>query len=68
MPSSVIRSFRYEPPTHTLEIAFTRGRRYRYFDVPENLVAEMKTARSKGEFFNAHIRDRFRFSHDPWPR
>ena len=64
MPSSVIRSFRYEPPTHTLAITFTSGRRYRYFEVPESLFAEMKAAPSKGEFFNALIRDRFRFSHD----
>ena len=60
MPSSVIRSFRYEQPSHTLAITFVSGRRYRYFDVPETLAEAMETARSKGEFFNEKIRDRFR--------
>jgi lysyl-tRNA synthetase class 2 len=61
MPSSVIRHFCYHPAERRLEILFQTGRRYSYLEVPQDIFAAMKTAFSKGEFFNAHIRDRFRF-------
>jgi len=61
MPSSVIRNFRYLPRERQLEIVFVTGRRYLYLEVPEKTYAAMREAFSKGEFFNAHIRDRFAF-------
>ena len=64
MPSSVIRSYRYEPAQRRLELQFVSGRRYRYHDVPEETWHQMREAFSKGEFFNAHIRDRFRFTRE----
>jgi lysyl-tRNA synthetase class 2 len=59
MPSSVIRRFRYKD--RVLEIEFVSGRRYRYLDVPAAVYREMCNSRSKGEFFNARIRNRFSF-------
>ena len=64
MPSSVIRDFRYAPERSELHVAFTTGRRYRYFEVPAEIVEAMQAAFSKGEFFNRHIKDRFRFERD----
>lgn len=64
MPSSVIRRFRYVPEEARLEITFTTGRRYSYWNVPPELPDAMTRAFSKGEFFNAHIRDQFRFTRD----
>jgi hypothetical protein len=64
MPSSVIRHFRYEPEHRRLELLFVSGRRYRYHDVPEETYLSMKRAFSKGEFFNSHIRDRFRHTRE----
>ena len=61
MPSSVIRSFRYLPAEKALEVIFVTGRRYRYLKVPEKLHRQMRAAFSKGEFFNAHVRDHFAF-------
>ena len=61
MPSNVIRSFKYEPATRKLLIVFQTGRRYDYQDVPEETYLGMLNSSSKGEFFNAHIRDRFTF-------
>jgi lysyl-tRNA synthetase class 2 len=61
MPSSVIRAFHYRPEDHALDVIFVTGRRYRYLGVPENLHRQMREAFSKGEFFNAHIRDHFPF-------
>jgi hypothetical protein len=61
MPSTVIRAFHYDTASHELLIIFQSGRRYTYQDVPLELFQAMKAAFSKGEFFNAHIRDRFSF-------
>jgi hypothetical protein len=60
MPSSVIRHYWYEPEQRRLGVLFVSGRRYRYHDVPEETYRSMRRAYSKGEFFNAHIRDQFR--------
>ena len=62
MPSSVIRYFRYDSAQRQLEVLFVSGRRYRYHDVPEEIYSELRQARSKGEYFNSHVRDRFRYS------
>jgi hypothetical protein len=64
MPSSVIRSYHYDPEQRRLELQFVSGRRYRYHDVPEETWRRMRQAFSKGEFFNANIRDRFRFTRE----
>jgi len=64
MPSSVIRSFRYDRARCELLVTFQSGKRYRYEQVPVELYESMKNAFSKGEFFNAHIRDRFSFQRD----
>lgn len=59
MPSSVIRFFRYAPDTRELKVAFVSGRLYVYEDVPPEVAAAFKEARSKGTFFNHEIRDRY---------
>jgi lysyl-tRNA synthetase class 2 len=61
MPSSVIRSFDYDPGQRRLDVRFISGRRYSYLDVPAETYDRMNAALSKGGFFNAEIRDRFRF-------
>jgi lysyl-tRNA synthetase class 2 len=62
MPSSVIRGLYYDPVDQHLDVIFVSGRRYRYHEVPEETYAAMRRAFSKGEFFNAHIRDQYRFT------
>ena len=62
MPSSVIRSYRYDPVDQHLDIVFVSGRRYRYHAVPEEIYDEMRRAFSKGEFFNSNIREHFRYT------
>ena len=64
MPSSVIRSYRYDPGRRELKLVFQSRRRYTYGDVPAEAYAAMKAAFSKGEFFNRHIRDRYTFRRD----
>jgi lysyl-tRNA synthetase class 2 len=61
MPSSVIRSFEYDASSRRLRIVFQSGRRYTYEEVPPETFAALKSSPSKGEFFNVHIRNNFRF-------
>jgi lysyl-tRNA synthetase class 2 len=61
MPSRVIRSFGYDADSRRLFIVFQTGRRYTYEDVPVETYEAMKGSFSKGEFFNAHIRNNFSF-------
>lgn len=61
MPSSVIRAFDYDPAEHRLAVTFVTGRRYAYLGVPENVAHALRTAPSKGEYFNAAIRDHYPF-------
>ncbi len=62
MPSSVIRSFDYRPAEQELDILFVTGRRYVYHGVPGEMAEAMRGVRSKGEYFNRHVRDHFRFT------
>lgn len=64
MPSTVIAAFSYDPPSHTLAVRFTSGRRYRFHDVPLETYEAMRTAFSKGSFFNRQIRGRYRHTED----
>lgn len=57
MPSTVIKRFDYRPETEELLITFVTGRRYLYSDVPDEAVAQFRSASSKGSHFNRRIRD-----------
>jgi hypothetical protein len=64
MPSSVIRAFRYRDADHRLFVEFVSGRRYVYRDVPKVTAEKFRRAFSKGEFFNAYIKDCFQFDRE----
>ena len=44
-----------------LQIRFQSGRAYAYFDVPEQVYSELMRASSHGSYFNAHIKDVYRY-------
>ena len=67
MPSTVIAAFRYLASRRELEVTFRSGRVYAYQDVPPQIAQAMKAAFSKGEFFNAHVRDRYSFERRSGP-
>ena len=67
MPSTVIRSYRYDAKRHELIIVFQSRRSYTYIDVPAETYAALKAASSKGEFFNRCIRDKFTFRRNEFP-
>ena len=57
--STVLKSVGYEPDTQILEIEFQSGDVYQYFDVPQDVVAALLNADSKGTYFNDSIRDAY---------
>jgi hypothetical protein len=61
MPSTVIRSYLYDPAKSELWITFVSGRRYIYAGVPQHVFDSFKAASSRGAFFNREIRDRYAF-------
>jgi hypothetical protein len=56
--SSAIRSVGHRHGM--LEVEVANGDVYRYFDVPQDVFRKLMRAKSKGVFFNAHIRDSYR--------
>lgn len=59
--SSSIAALGYDPATMTLEVEFTSGRVYRYFDVPELAARRLMKAPSIGAHFGAEIRDTYHY-------
>jgi len=64
MPSTVIRSFHYDPGRRELHVQFHSGNRYTYREVPPEIYVRMKASFAKGEFFNDNVRNRFPFVRD----
>lgn len=58
--SSVLASVGYDAAKRLLEIEFHSGAIYRYLDVPEEIHRRLFAAESKGHFFGANIRNKFR--------
>ena len=59
--SSNIISIGYDPQSATLEVEFTSGDIYQYFNVPEYLHQGLMGATSKGQFLNDHIKYHYRY-------
>ena len=57
--SKAIARFAYDPDAQRLLIDFKTGGVYAYQDVPRAVFAGFRDAPSKGQFFQAAIRDRF---------
>lgn len=60
--SSSLRSIGYDAATQTLEVEFEKGAVYSYAGVPHEIWLALKRAESKGRFFQAYVRDRYRTS------
>jgi hypothetical protein len=60
--SSNVASIGYDPSTLTLEVEFTNGSIYQYFDVPEMVYQEFMRAGSKGQFLHTNIKNNYRYT------
>ena len=59
--SSNIRSLGYDEVSHMLEIEFSSGDVYQYFDVPPREYQALMQAPSHGSYLNKHIKDKYKF-------
>lgn len=57
--SSNLLSIGYDPEKRILEIAFTSGAVYQYFNVPRILHIGLMNAESKGSYFASMIKPRY---------
>lgn len=60
--STSVRSIGYDPLTMILEVEFSSGTVYQYFDVPEGEYARLTGAESIGHYLNRHIKWRYRYA------
>jgi hypothetical protein len=61
MDSRSVASAGYDSRSATLEIEFVNGSVYQYFDVPVAVFHGLLAAESAGRYFNAHIRNHYRY-------
>jgi len=59
--SEVLRSVGYDATRRILEAEFTSGAVYRYSGVPPEVHEGLMAADSHGHYFNAYIRDQYRY-------
>ncbi|MEM8778666.1 MAG: lysine--tRNA ligase, partial [Cyanobacteria bacterium P01_G01_bin.49] len=62
--SVAIQSFDYDEKEEILKIEFTNGNIYKYHQVPKSVYQELEKTPSKGQYFNAEIRDKFGFDRE----
>ena len=59
MPSSVIDFIAFEESRSELTVTFRTGKTYVYSLVPKRIYDNFQAARSKGNYFNDRVRDRY---------
>jgi len=57
--SSAISSVGYDRKAKTLELEFSSGGVYDYYEVPPKIYAELMSAESKGRFISVRIRGKY---------
>lgn len=60
--SSIMAGLCYDEASQTLIVEFNSGSRYNYYDVPQHVYDGMKSADSKGKYFNAEIKSIYRYA------
>jgi hypothetical protein len=60
--SSMLDSVGYDEKTKTLEVEFTSGGVYQYFDVEKEVFEKLMKADSLGSYFYHNIRDDYDYS------
>ena len=60
--SSSVTSIGYDSESSTLEVEFSNGSVYQYFDVPEQFHRELMSGGSIGKVLNSIIKGQFRYA------
>jgi KTSC domain len=59
--SSNISTVGYDPTSATMEVEFTSGAVYQYFDVPRSIFEAVISSASVGSSFQDLVKDRYRY-------
>lgn len=59
--SSQVSSGSYNLDKKELIIAFSTGKRYAYFNVPEKVWEDLKLADSAGKYLNANVKGKYAY-------
>jgi hypothetical protein len=62
VPSTVIAKIEYDELCQELIVTFVSDKKYVYQRVPHEIYVLFASSRSKGTFFNDHIRDQYNYS------
>lgn len=57
--SSAISAIGYDPQTMNMKIMFQQGYSYDFCRVPQHVYEAFIQSRSKGSYYNDHIKDRY---------
>ncbi|WP_267221601.1 KTSC domain-containing protein [Dyella silvae] len=60
--SSNISSVGYDAPSETLEVEFSNGTVYQFYNISQGTYDEFLAASSKGQFFNVYIKNAYPYS------
>ena len=60
--STALLATAYQDHRALLELEFSSRAVYHYFDVPPQIYQALLRVKSKGEYFNHHIRNRFAYT------
>ena len=61
--SSNLKSIGYDQSSNILEIEFLSGGIYQYFKVPSQIYLALMNATSKGTYFHANIKEKYKYNH-----
>lgn len=60
--SSNVLAIGYAPEESILEVEFSNGAVYQYYNVPQYLHDDLMQSHSKGQFINTYIKNAYSFS------
>lgn len=60
--SSNVAAVGYEEDSQTLQVEFTNGSTYQYFDVPQAIFDGLLGASSVGQYLNQNVKGTYRYS------
>ncbi len=60
--SSMIYRIEYDEAAQALDITFTSGKTYTYYEVPREIYVEFLDAGSKGQYFNDNIDHQYSYA------
>ena len=61
LDSTLLAWASYLPDLCLLQVGLRTGQDYEYYDVPAHTYSGLLLAKSKGRYYNLHIRNEFRF-------